>query len=546
MTAGAKLSVIVASRNRRALLQRCLRALAAQNADPASFEVIVADDGSSDETPKLLESLQTPFRLRVLRLDGNGQASAQNAAIEVAAGDFCLFLDDDVVASPELVSEHLAAHSANERMIGVGRLTQRAPDARDWYADEFAVSWNRHYDELGEQPLEWIGCFGGNLSAPRAALEEVGGFATDLRSGDDIELSFRLQRSGCAPRYLPRAGAVHDDQKRSAQMLADCKRQGISAVELAALHPAMTPALLGWFAATTPREQVLRRLLIAMRASPRLLAGLGRLMPGRGRRQIWFQLVSRYAFWRSARASMSREQWVRTTHGVPVLMYHAFSERDESDRYVVSRRALKRQLRVLSLLRFRAIGFGELAQTLRDGGLPPARCFAITIDDGYRDNLEIAQPLLRRHGFAATLFAITEKLGGVNDWSERDALAGRQMLSVEQVRELAAEGIEIGAHTRRHRPLDELDDGEAAAEIGGSREDLEALLGEQVRTFAYPYGRLGERSAELVAEAGFAGACTVVPRRAQIDDEPLLIPRIEVRAEDSLRRFIFKLWFGGA
>jgi peptidoglycan/xylan/chitin deacetylase (PgdA/CDA1 family) len=543
---GPAISVVIASHNRARLLGRCLDALAAQNVDPSEFEVIVADDGSSDETPQLLERLQTPFRLRVLRLAGSGQASAQNAAIEIAEGEVCLFLDDDVIASPELVAGHLAAHRANERMIGVGRLTQQAPDARDWYAHEFAASWNRHYDELGEQPLDWIGCFGGNLSAPRAALNEVGGFATDLRAGDDIELSFRLQRSGCTPRYLPQAGAVHDDQKRSAQMLADCKRQGASGVELARLHQAMTPKLLGWFGATSPREQVLRRLLIAMRAPPRLLAGLGRLMPGGGRRQIWFQFVSRFAFWRAVRTSMSREQWVRTTHGVPVLMYHAFSERDASDRYVVSRRTLKRQMQILSLLRFRAIGFEELAQTLRDGELPPARSFAITIDDGYRDNLEIAQPILERHGFAATIFLISGRIGGVCDWTEREALHGRPLLSAKEISGLLGSTTTFGAHTRTHCSLPDARNEDVIGEIAGSRGDLEEQLGVPVQTFAYPYGRFDERALAAVREAGFAGAGTVVPRRAQIDDDPLQIPRIEVRAEDSLPRFVFKLWFGGA
>jgi peptidoglycan/xylan/chitin deacetylase (PgdA/CDA1 family) len=540
-----KLSVVIATRNRSGLLLRCLEALSRQTEDPANFEVIVADDGSDDGTGEALERLQAPFELRVLPLGGNGQASAQNAAIEVARGEVCLFLDDDVVARPELIAEHLAAHRLHERMIGVGRLSQQAPEARDWYAHEFAASWNRHYDELGEQPLDWISCFGGNLSARRADLDAVGGFATDLRAGDDIELSFRLQQSGCTPRYLPLAAAVHDDQKRCKQMLADCKRQGASGVELAERHPQMMPKLLGWFAATTPREQVLRRLLITMRASPRLLAALGRLMPGTGRRQIWFQFVSRFAFWRAVRAKMSRERWVRTTHGVPVLMYHAFSERDESDRYVVCKRVLKRQMRILSLLRFRAIGFEELAQTLRDGRLPPARAFSITIDDGYRDNLEIAQPILEKHGFAATIFLVGDRIGGVCDWTEEEALHGRPLLSAEEISGLLGSTTTFGAHTRTHCSLPDLPDDDVTGEIAGSRDDLEAQLGAQLRTFAYPYGRFDERAVAAVGEAGFTGAGTVVPRRAQIDDDPLQIPRIEVRAEDSLPRFVFKLWFGG-
>ena len=67
-----------------------------------------------------------------------------------------------------------------------------------------------------------------------------------------------------------------------------------------------------------------------------------------------------------------------------------------------------------------------------------------------------------------------------------------------------------------------------------------------MRTFAYPYGRLDERAVAAVRDAGYAGACTVRPRLARLDDDPLLIPRIEVRAGDSLLRFAIKLWAGGA
>src|SRR6266550_3444939 len=97
------LSVIVASRNRRDLLRRCLDSLCRQTCDPASYEVIVADDGSTDGTAETVERLRTPFALRLLRLEQAGQAAAQNAAIEASEGEICLILDDDVIASPELV-----------------------------------------------------------------------------------------------------------------------------------------------------------------------------------------------------------------------------------------------------------------------------------------------------------------------------------------------------------------------------------------------------------------------------------------------------------
>lgn len=538
-----ELSVIVATHNRRELLVRCIESLSGQEADPGSFEVIVADDGSSDGTAEAVEQLQTPFSLRCLRLEKGGQAAAQNAAIAVAAGRAALILDDDVIAGPRLVAAHLAAQEPDRRVIGVGHLEQAPPRRRDYYAAMFARTWNRHYAELPGREIDWTACFGANLSAPLEALREVGGFAIDLPVGEDMELAYRLEGAGCKALFLPEATAIHDDEKGWRRLLEDSRRQGSGQVALADRHPEMNAMLFGWFGSTSRREVAVRRLLLALRVPPRLLAPLGGLLPGEGRKEIWFHFVSRLAFWRAAREAMDAERWERTTRGVPVLMYHAFSERDEGDRYVVSRRAFSRQLRLLALLGYRGVEFAEVARCLRERELPPRRAVAITIDDGYRDNLEVAAPLLRQRGFPATVFLVSGKLGGVNDWTTEGALANRPLLSPEQVDELRERGITIGAHTRRHPELPEEGDEAVEEEVGGSREDLRPRFGE-VATFAYPFGLFDERAVAAAADAGFEGACTVEPRLVSLLDDPLRVPRVEVRAGESLPRFLLNVWLG--
>jgi peptidoglycan/xylan/chitin deacetylase (PgdA/CDA1 family)/GT2 family glycosyltransferase len=540
-----KLSVVVATHNRRELLRRCLEALATQTADPGKFEVIVAVDGSSDGTLEMLAGLGTPFALRVLELRQAGVSEARNAGTEAARAPACLFLDDDVIVARDAVAAHIAAHAGGAEIVAIGRITHEIPSKRDWYSHMFATTWNRHYDSLDGKSPDWTACYGGNLSAPRSALIATGGFAT-LPTGDDIELGFRLQEHGCRMTYLPNADGVHVDHKSRGRLLTDSASQGAGYVELSAQRPAMRPHLLGWFTVATPREVLLRRAMLALRASPGLLAAAGRLIPGQGRKQIWFDFVSRFAFWRAVRTNVSREMWVRMTHGVPVLMYHAFGEEDEGDRYVVPKRALKRQMWLLALLRYRVVPFEQIAAALRDFDLPPARALAITIDDGYRDNLEVAQPVLARHGFAATIFLVSRRIGATCDWTDEGALKARPLLSAEEIGKLGSDGVLFGAHTRNHCSLPDAGDEEVNEEIRGSREDLEQALGKPVRTFAYPYGRLDERAVAAVREAGYLGACTVRPRLARLDDDPLLIPRIEVRAGDSLLRFAIKLWAGGA
>jgi peptidoglycan/xylan/chitin deacetylase (PgdA/CDA1 family) len=284
-----------------------------------------------------------------------------------------------------------------------------------------------------------------------------------------------------------------------------------------------------WFDAA-PHELILRRALLSLRVPPAALA----FGPAR-----WRAFVSRLAHWRSVRRRMTAEEWRRSTRGVPVLLYHAFGEED--DRYMVSPRAFARHMRLLALLGFRVVSYGDLAGALRS----ESRTAVLTIDDGYADNGTAAAPVLARHGFGATVFIVSGRLGADNDWSDAPPLRGRPMLAAEDLRRLRASGLEFGAHTRTHPALPDLTDDAIADEVASSRAELERVLGEPVSSFAYPYGRADDRAVAAVRGAGFAGACTTEPRPARLDDDPFLIPRIEVKRSDSLLRFVLKVWFGG-
>jgi peptidoglycan/xylan/chitin deacetylase (PgdA/CDA1 family)/GT2 family glycosyltransferase len=535
------MSVVIATRNRRESLARCLQALGRQTQPPDSFEVVIADDGSTDGTAAMLASLRPPFRLRTVQAGGVGQATACNLAIAAAQAPVCLILDDDVMASPVLVAEHLEAHRRHERLLGIGRLTQASPHAPDWYAGMFADAWNRHFDGLGDA-VDWTACYGGNMSVSRTAFIASRGFDASI-TGIDYELAFRLCRDGCVPVYLPRAHAVHDDQKRTARLIDDSRSQGESHVMLAEREPAMMPKLLGWFGATTRREIMLRRVLLATRINPRTLARVGPLVPGRGRQALWFEFISRLAFWRGVRRSVTRKRWIQLTHGVPVLMYHAFGDASPPSRYVLPERAFARQMRLLRALRYRTIQFDELVRCVREFRLPPPRSVVITIDDGYRDNLTVAAPILRRQRFVATIYLVSERIGGVNDWADGE-LHQRPLLSLDEIERLRTECFDFGAHTRTHCSLPDVPDEQLCGEIAGSRADLEERLGIEIGTFAYPFGGYDERSLAVVGEAGFVGACTTYPILVRPDADPAQIPRIEIKSSYSLLAFLVRLWFG--
>jgi glycosyltransferase involved in cell wall biosynthesis len=306
--------VVIPSYNRRPLLRRCLDALVPQTQDPRTFETIVVDDGSSDGTTEMVEGLDTPFELRLLRQRQGGWAAAQNAGIEAASGKVCLLIDDDVVASPELVAAHVAGHERQQgATIGIGPLTQKPPQARDWYAHTFAAEWDKHYADLARRQPSWMDCYGGNLSAPRTALVESRGFATDLPMAADVELAFRLCQAGGVPRFFAEADAVHDDQKPGSRLVREAALRGVAYLQMAERHPAVEADLLGGFGAAGGRELAIRRLLIALRVRPGLLVGLGGLVPGAGNKAFLHHAIQRFSFWRSVRGEVGDGRWRELT-----------------------------------------------------------------------------------------------------------------------------------------------------------------------------------------------------------------------------------------
>lgn len=542
-----EISVVIATRDRRERLRRCLGALAAQTLDPGRFEVVVADDGSADGTAAMVEALDTPLRVRALRLAPGGWAQAANAGARAALAGLCLHLDDDVLASPRLVEEHLAAHRAAPRpLVAIGRLIQPPPRSRDWFVRAHAAAWNERYERLARGGAAWPDCYGANFSAPRELLVEAGGFRPDRPRVADMELAYRLSRAGCTATYLPAAAAVHEDEKDRAALLRATSGYGSFCAEFAARNPETRATLLGWFGDSTPRETLLRRALIAVRLGPAPLAAAGAAIPGAARRRVWHGFVSRYAVWLAARRGMSRRCWRETIRSVPVLMYHALSLREEHDRFVLPARTFARQMRLLALLGLRPVSLDALARSLREGGPLPRRAVVVTVDDGYRDSWELARPVLARRRVPATLFACSGRLGAANDWDEAGATAGRPLVSAEQLRLLREQGIEVGAHSRTHPILTGLADERLSDEVGGSRRELERAVGAPVTAFAYPYGALDERVRAAVAAAGFLAACTTDPHRAGLGADPLAIPRIEIRSTDGPLRFVRKLWLGGS
>ncbi len=174
-----------------------------------------------------------------------------------------------------------------------------------------------------------------------------------------------------------------------------------------------------------------------------------------------------------------------------------------------------------------------------------ARCepgVAVTFDDGYRDNLTHAAPVLHEFGIPATVFAVTGRMGGLLD-HDHDPETCR-LLSWEELEKLASAGIEIGAHTMTHRRLSDLSEAEQRDEIAESRRLIADRLSAEVTAFAYPFGTAADytdTTVRLVREAGFSYAVSNRYGPNLLEASPWTLRRIWIDETDTLESFQAKV-----
>jgi peptidoglycan/xylan/chitin deacetylase (PgdA/CDA1 family) len=227
--------------------------------------------------------------------------------------------------------------------------------------------------------------------------------------------------------------------------------------------------------------------------------------------------------------------------GAIILMYHSVAQDDEA-RFIepqnrIAPRLFERQMAFLAAER-RVVPLAELVEAIGRGESPSAGTVCITFDDGYRDNLTVAAPILDKYRLPATLFLATGYVERAeNQWSDTlhrvidrslharmlaashgermrvlDEFKGSQkpprlMLDWDEARRLVRRypRFEIGGHTRDHLDLTR-HPGEAPAQIEGCAADLRRELGVEPRHFSYPYGRSCAESRRAVMHAGWRSA----------------------------------------
>ena len=308
------ISVIVPTFGRCASVERMLRAFTGQTVSAADFEVIVSIDGSHDGTEDLVAHFSAPFALRSLWQPNRGRAAACNAGFRAAAGELVVFLDDDMEPVPDFLAAHLRAHgeAAPHGVIGAAPIV--IPDGAPPLAAFARRAFNDRLDRLARStPVQFNDAYTGNFSAPRAALEKIGGYDESFQryGHEDYELLLRLSQSGVQLVFAPDALAYQHYEKNFPAVARDAMARGHTAVHFARKHPEVVTGLrLGAFERETRKWRLLRGVLLGLGrvldgtpgAIVWLVTWLERLRPARLDR--YYTMALDYFYWVGARAAL--------------------------------------------------------------------------------------------------------------------------------------------------------------------------------------------------------------------------------------------------
>jgi GT2 family glycosyltransferase len=310
-------SVVVPTHQRCETLRRALESLREQDADPSSFEVVVATDACDDGSAEMIDDFSAPYRLRRVDPAGRGRAAACNAAIAAAHGEVLIVLDDDMQVAPGFVERHRSHHPAGSRLCVLGavpvELAGDSPRAARYVKEKF----DQHLTRLAEDPehLNRVRSFyTGNASLRTEVVREVGGFdeTFGIYGNEDVELALRLRAAGVELAYDPAALAHQEYGKDLGGLQRDTLAKGRTTVLLARSHPEVFAELRlaapddssrPWLAMRSLLLSLARRLPTAATAVFALASLLERL--GAWRSPLFYRVVLDYAFWAGVDAALA-------------------------------------------------------------------------------------------------------------------------------------------------------------------------------------------------------------------------------------------------
>ena len=225
---------------------------------------------------------------------------------------------------------------------------------------------------------------------------------------------------------------------------------------------------------------------------------------------------------------------------IPVIMYHRVINKSENEGIYgtyIYEDIFRKHLQYLKDKNYTVITFKDLDKIgWRNRFEKGKKYIILTFDDGYKDNYDLAFPILKEFDFKATIF-----LMGKSAYNEWDVKAGGErkfsLMSVEMIKEMQDYGIEFGAHTFNHPKLNTLSNEEIEHQIVDVKKPLEEKIGKEIITFAYPYGILNDYAKEMAKKAGYTFALATDSGSVCLSDDLYQIRRIAIFPNTNLFSF---------
>lgn len=216
-----------------------------------------------------------------------------------------------------------------------------------------------------------------------------------------------------------------------------------------------------------------------------------------------------------------------------ILMYHSIAEGEGPTS--ISPAVFKAQMRAISEAGVPVVSMDEyLAARRGEQELPPYSVI-ITFDDGFRDFIQSAWPVLKKYDFRPIVYLPTDNLGREEDWVGCTK-PPRQLMSWHEVKRLAAEGVLFGSHTVSHANLNELREDALDLELSISCDEMEDQLGERPLHFAPPYGLANSKVREAI-ERHYETAVGTTLGSTVLGSDVLDLPRLEMHYFNDIKRW---------
>jgi peptidoglycan/xylan/chitin deacetylase (PgdA/CDA1 family)/GT2 family glycosyltransferase len=558
-------SVVIPTKDRSEVVIGAAAHLADQELAPVAIVIVDASSPPLEVPADLRDRLASKGIALVVAHDLPSTAAQRNHGADLVETPLLLFMDDDMQLPPNYVSGLVArwkAHGFDKLTGAVGgmdgvfvtprrfdRLFRELFQLHLYDPEAASTSFRRSQKLRFTRPEGEVFIPAASTAAVlyRTALVQKHRFSERFDGyvlGEDIDFSTRLTREGPIL-HVPDVRCVHTSGPAQPQSSQRWHHRGRHEAyfRLRRLEPGM--AATAAFTASVIGELVGATIDSVREREPHALHFLRGLRAAvadaRADQRGHLALKPRpyYALnhaYRRGRVARRKRGGVTPWNGVRILGYHRIAS--APDVLAVEPSKFRRQLEWALAQNIRPIrvdaALDLLAKPVEE------RCFCITFDDGYRDNLEIALPILEDLGLPATIYVPTAVVDrtAVYEWYRKPPPA----LSWDDLASIVSGGlVDVQAHTRTHRALPRLTADEAREEIAGAKTDLEHNLGVRVTTMAYPAGIYTERDVVLVREAGYRGALTTtsgVNRGA----EPLeTLKRTMLMAGDTLDDFAAKM-----